>query len=96
MLDFLQTLLALPRKMESALEKIERDEVGVRIPGLDSQLGGIELTLRRILYALIFTALLISAVQLQLGGELLFARLLYAGSVIVLVGLMFAKPKKDK
>jgi predicted unusual protein kinase regulating ubiquinone biosynthesis (AarF/ABC1/UbiB family) len=92
----LQTLLALPRKMESALDKIERDEVGVRIPGLDSQLGGIELTLRRILYALIFAALLISAVQLQLGGELLFARLLYAGSIIVLVGLLFARPKKSK
>jgi predicted unusual protein kinase regulating ubiquinone biosynthesis (AarF/ABC1/UbiB family) len=92
----LQTLLALPRKMESALEKIERDEVGVRIPGLDAQLGGMELTLRRILYALIFAALLISAVQLQLGGELLLARLLFAGSLIVLVGLLFARPKKSK
>lgn len=91
----LQTLLTLPRKMESALEKIERDEVGVRIPGLDAQLGGIELTLRRILYALIFAALLISGVQLQLGGELLFARLLYAGSIIVLVGMLFAGRKKN-
>ncbi|MCJ7536520.1 MAG: AarF/ABC1/UbiB kinase family protein [Anaerolineales bacterium] len=91
----LQTLLALPRKMESALDKIERDEVGVRIPGLEPQLGGIELTLRRILYALIFAALLISGVLLQLGGELLFARLLYAGSVIVLVGLVLARPKRN-
>jgi predicted unusual protein kinase regulating ubiquinone biosynthesis (AarF/ABC1/UbiB family) len=91
----LQTLLALPRKMESALDKIERDEVGVRIPGLEPQLGGIELTLRRILYALIFAALLISGVLLQLGGELLFARLLYAGSVIVLVGLVIARPKRN-
>ncbi|HUV26027.1 MAG TPA: AarF/UbiB family protein [Anaerolineales bacterium] len=91
----LQTLLALPRKMESVLDKIERDEVGVRIPGLEPQLGGIELTLRRILYALIFAALLISGVLLQLGGELLFARLLYAGSVIVLVGLVLARPKRS-
>ena len=82
--------------MESALEKIERDDVGVRIPGLDAQLGGIELTLRRILYALIFTALLLSGVQMQLGGELLFARLLYAASIIVLVGRLFARLKKDK
>lgn len=92
----LQTLLALPRKMESTLEKIERDEVGVRIPGVESRLSGIELTLRRILYALIFAALLISAVQLQLGGELLLARLLYAGSLIVFVGLLFARPKKGR
>jgi len=92
----LQTLLALPRKMESALEKIERDEVGVRIPGLDAQLGGIELTLRRILYALLFAALLLGGVQLQLGGELFFARLLFAGSIVVLVGVLFARPKKNR
>ena len=91
----LQTLLTLPRKMEAALEKIERDEIGVRIPGLDAQLGGIELTLRRMLHALIFAALLISGVQLQLGGELLFARLLYAASIIVLVGILFAGRKKN-
>jgi predicted unusual protein kinase regulating ubiquinone biosynthesis (AarF/ABC1/UbiB family) len=90
----LRTLIALPRQMESALGKIERDELGVRIPELESQLGKLELTMRRILYALIFAALLISAVQLQLGGELLFARLLYAGAAIILVGLMLAKPKR--
>ncbi len=90
----LQTLIALPRRMESALVKIESDELGVRIPELESQLAKLELTMRRILYALIFLGMLISAVQLQLGGELIFARLLYAGAVIVLVGLMLAKPKR--
>jgi predicted unusual protein kinase regulating ubiquinone biosynthesis (AarF/ABC1/UbiB family) len=90
----LQTLVALPRRMESALGKIERDELGVRIPQLESRLGGLELSLRRIVYALIFAALLISGVQLQLGGELLFARLLYAGAIVVLVGLLLAKPKR--
>lgn len=92
----LQTLLVLPRKIGSALDKIERDEIGMRIPELDTRLGGIELTLRRILYALIFAALLIGGVQLQLGGELILARLLYAGAMIVLVGLVFARAKKGK
>ena len=93
---FLQTLLVLPRRMESALGKIERDELGVRIPGLDAQLGSIDLTLRRMLYALIFTALLLSGVQLQLGGEILYARLFFAGSLLVLVGILFARPIKKK
>ena len=92
----LQTLLALPRKMESALDKIERDDIGVRVAGLDMQLAGIEITLRRILYALVFAALLLSAVQLQLGGELLFARLLYAGCVVVLIGLLVSRPRKNR
>ena len=90
----LQTLVALPRQLDSALGKIERDELGVRIPQLESQLGGLELTMRRIVYALIFLPLLISAVQLQLGGELLFSRLLYAGAAVALVGLLIARKKK--
>jgi predicted unusual protein kinase regulating ubiquinone biosynthesis (AarF/ABC1/UbiB family) len=90
----LQILVALPRQLDSALGKIERDELGVRIPQLETQLGGLELNMRRIVYALIFLAMLISAVQLQLGGELLFSRLLYAGAVVVLVGLLIARPKK--
>lgn len=90
----LQTLIALPRQLDSALGKIERNELGVRIPQLDTQLVSLELTMRRIIYALIFLGLLISAVQLQLGGEVLFSRFLYAGSVVVLVGLILARPKK--
>ena len=90
----LQTLVTLPRQMESALGKIERDELGVRIPELESRLGGLELSLRRIVFALIFVALLISGVQLQLGGELPFARLLYGGAIVVLVGLLLARPKR--
>ncbi len=91
-----QILVALPRRLDSALGKIERDELGVRIPQLETQLGGLELAMRRMVYALIFLALLISAVQLQLGGELLFSRLLYTGSVIVLLGLLLARPKKGE
>jgi predicted unusual protein kinase regulating ubiquinone biosynthesis (AarF/ABC1/UbiB family) len=90
----LATLVALPRQLDSALSKIERDELGVRIPQLESRLGGLELTMRRIVYALVFLALLISAVQLQLGGELQFSRVLYAGAVIVLVGLILARQKR--
>ncbi|UCF26680.1 MAG: hypothetical protein JSW42_08420, partial [Chloroflexota bacterium] len=90
----LATLVALPRQLDSALMKIERDELGVRIPQIESRLGGLELTMRRIVYALVFLALLISAVQLQLGGELQFSRVLYAGAVIVLVGLFLARQKR--
>jgi predicted unusual protein kinase regulating ubiquinone biosynthesis (AarF/ABC1/UbiB family) len=90
----LQTLLVLPRKLESTLNKIEGDDLEVSIRGLDTRLGGIELTLRRMLYTLLFTALLISAVQLQLGGELLYARILFAASLVVLVGIFIARPRK--
>ena len=90
----LQTLIALPRQVDSVLGKLERDELGVRVPQLETRLTGLELSVRRIIYALIFMAFLISAVQLQLGGELLFARLFYAGAAVVLLGLLLARPKK--
>ena len=90
----LQTLITIPRQLETALGKIERNELGVRIPTLDTQVRGLELSMRRIVYALIFLALLLSGVQLHLGGEITFARFLYAGAVVVLVGLILARPNR--
>jgi hypothetical protein len=63
---------------------------------MNARLGSIELTLRRILYALLFTALLISAVQLQLGGEQLYARILFAVSLVVMVGMLLARTRKNR
>lgn len=91
---FLQSLVVIPRQMESTLRKIEGDELGVRVPRLESQVQGFELTLRRILYALIFLALSLSGTQLHLGGELLFARVLYAGAIVALAAIFLARPRR--
>ena len=47
----LQSLIALPRQLETALGKIERDELGVRAPMIELQVGKLELTMRRIVFA---------------------------------------------
>jgi predicted unusual protein kinase regulating ubiquinone biosynthesis (AarF/ABC1/UbiB family) len=91
---YLQTLVALPRQLETTLGKIERDELGVRVPRLESLTGRLELTMRRIVFALVFLALLTNGVQLHLGGELLFARVLYAGAIVIFVALILAKPSQ--
>ena len=90
----LQSLIALPRQLETALGKIERDELGVRAPMIELQVGKLELTMRRIVFALIFLALLTSGVQLHLGGEIIFARVLYGGAVVSLVAMILAKPSQ--
>ena len=90
----LSTLVALPRQLERTLEKIEHDELDVHAPRLESQMGGLELNTRRIVYALIFLALLLSGVQLHLGGEILFARLLFAGSVVSLAAIFLARHRQ--
>ena len=89
---FLATLVALPRQMERTLGKIERDELGVRAPRLESLVGSLELSMRRIVFALIFLATLLSGVQLHLSGEILFARVLFAGSVVSLAAIFLARP----
>jgi predicted unusual protein kinase regulating ubiquinone biosynthesis (AarF/ABC1/UbiB family) len=89
-----QSLIALPRQLETALGKIERDELGVRAPMIELQVGKLELTMRRIVFALIFLALLTSGVQLHLGGEIIFARVLYGGAVVSLVAMILAKPSQ--
>lgn len=89
----LGTLIALPRQMESTLGKIERDQLGVRVPGLDSQLRRLEVSIRQVVYAMIFLGLLISGVQLHLAGEVIFSRVLFAGAVLALVATILPRPR---
>ncbi|UCD98038.1 MAG: hypothetical protein JSV42_13910, partial [Chloroflexota bacterium] len=89
-----QALIRLPRQLESVLAKVERDEIGIRAPTLERGLANLELSLRRIVYALIFIPLVVAGVQLQIGGELLYAGLFYLGAIMVLVGLVLARPKR--
>lgn len=89
----LGTLVALPRKMDLALGKIERDQLGVRIPGLDSQLRRLEISIRQVVFALIFLALFTSGVQLHLADETLFSRILIAGAILALLITIFYRPR---
>jgi predicted unusual protein kinase regulating ubiquinone biosynthesis (AarF/ABC1/UbiB family) len=89
----LGTLVSLPRQMETALVKIERDQLGVRIPGLDSQLRRLELSLRQVVFALIFLGFLISGVQLHLADEVTFSRILFAGAILALVITILSRPR---
>jgi len=91
---FVQTLIAIPKRMDAVLGKMERDVLGVRTPELSRDVRRLELSMRKIVYALVFLALLTNGVQLHLGGEVLFSRALFAGAVLTLVGLILARPKR--
>jgi hypothetical protein len=92
---FVQTLIAIPRRMDSALTKIERNELSIQTPKLERQGQRIERNTRRIVYAILFLALLTNGVQLQLGGDLTFAQALYGGAILALVGALFARRRRD-
>ena len=92
--SILQTLAALPRRMDSVLNKIERNDLSIKTPELTQEGRRIERNTRRIVYAILFLALLTNAVQLHLGGEMVFGQVLYGGSVLALVGALFSRRRR--
>jgi predicted unusual protein kinase regulating ubiquinone biosynthesis (AarF/ABC1/UbiB family) len=82
-------LWAMPGRVESVLEKMERGEMSVRDPQLTEQMRRIEQSLRRAVWALVFAALLMGGIQLYLTAHPLFGEILMAGSGLVLLRLFF-------
>jgi MYXO-CTERM domain-containing protein len=80
--------------MDSVLNKIERNDLSVKTPQLEKQGQRIERNTRRIVFAIVFLALLTNAVQLHLGGEMAFAQVLYGGAVLALVGALFSRRRR--
>ena len=77
--------LALPRQAEAALGKLNRSELALRIPSVEDQLGRLELTMRRVMGAVLGAAALLGAVQLFVAGQKTAGAWLAAGALVALV-----------
>lgn len=69
--DTLRTLVALPRRAEVLLSRLEQGRMEFRSPELKQQIGRVEKALRRLTAALFFAVFLFSGVQLYLAGQIL-------------------------
>jgi predicted unusual protein kinase regulating ubiquinone biosynthesis (AarF/ABC1/UbiB family) len=78
-------LLNLPRRVDTALTKLESGKIAVRNPDLERRLARIEQTNRRLIGAVIFTALLTAGIQLALGDALIPAIIMISISAIIFV-----------
>lgn len=67
-INILRTLVGLPGRAQSLIQRIEQGKLEVQIPEMKSHLGRLERRITRLGAALIFAALFISSVQLYLGG----------------------------
>lgn len=83
----LKTLAGLPGRIDSVLAKVDRGEISVHTPDLDNRMTRLEIALRQSVYAIIFTAFLLSAVQLYLANQWYLALPMLLGAVISLLGL---------
>ena len=62
-------VIGLPQRLDSTLTKLERGKISMQNPDLERRLKHMERTNRKLVGAVVFTALLLGGIQLTLGGE---------------------------
>ena len=82
-------LIALPRRADHLLNKIERGQLEVRTPRLEDQVGRVDRSLRKTARAVVFAVFLATAVQSYLSGEIALAVGLGVGALFSLGSLLF-------
>lgn len=67
--DLARVVAALPKRVDSLLDRVESGKVEVRIPDLNSQVTRLEHAVRKLGASIIFATLLLSGTLLLLGGQ---------------------------
>ncbi|MFN2145494.1 MAG: ABC1 kinase family protein [Anaerolineales bacterium] len=80
-----QTLIALPRKTENVLDRMNRGGLVVQTPGPERQLKKINQTLRRLVYSLLCIGLLTNGVIVYLNQPGWLSTVLLIGAALTLV-----------
>jgi predicted unusual protein kinase regulating ubiquinone biosynthesis (AarF/ABC1/UbiB family) len=92
--SFAQLLFSLPGKVDRTIDKLEKGEIAVRMPEIAYTVKRIDHSMRKAVWGIVFAALLLSGVQLQLAGQETFAYFLYGGSFISLLLIVFGGRRK--
>jgi predicted unusual protein kinase regulating ubiquinone biosynthesis (AarF/ABC1/UbiB family) len=87
--DTLRSVVSLPRRAESLIERLEQGRLEMRSPELSRRFQRVERAVGRLGFAVIFAAFLLSGVQLYLDGSLLPAAGLALAAAITLLLALF-------
>ncbi len=87
----LQTLIALPRKTEAVLDRLNRGGLVVQIPAGERQLKQINQTLRRLVFAVLFLAFLTNGIIVYLNQPGWLANLLLAAAGVCLIAVLLPR-----
>ena len=91
-----RALFDVPQQADRALERLERGDLSVRMPELTEQVARLEVTLRRLFAGILFVGLLLAGLQLDRAGHPAYAQTFLAGSVIALLGGLFARRHRPR
>jgi predicted unusual protein kinase regulating ubiquinone biosynthesis (AarF/ABC1/UbiB family) len=87
--NVLKELVALPSQAGRVLSQMERGDLTVQVPSVSRQVASMERAVDRLTGGVIFSALLIGGVMLYTAGQILFASILFGGSGLVLLWVLF-------
>jgi predicted unusual protein kinase regulating ubiquinone biosynthesis (AarF/ABC1/UbiB family) len=85
----LQTIIALPRKTENLIDRLNRGGLNINLPGSERRLNQIEHSIKRVPYAVLCIGFLNGGVQLFLHQQEGFAALLFTAAGASLLGVIF-------
>jgi predicted unusual protein kinase regulating ubiquinone biosynthesis (AarF/ABC1/UbiB family) len=87
--NIFQALLLMPMKIDATLAKMEKGEIAVKTPDVSLQVSRLEMAVRRFVGGIIFAALLLGGVQLHISGHTFYAGILFVGSGVSLLWIIF-------
>jgi predicted unusual protein kinase regulating ubiquinone biosynthesis (AarF/ABC1/UbiB family) len=83
--NLFRSVIAIPRKMDVMLTRMERGEIAVRAPEVSRQIRHMEHAIRQVAGGVIFAALLLGGIQLHLANDPIFSDILLAGAGVSLI-----------
>jgi predicted unusual protein kinase regulating ubiquinone biosynthesis (AarF/ABC1/UbiB family) len=84
------SLVKIPRQVDTTLTKLESGKVTMRNPEIERRISRLERSNRKLVGAVIFTALLTSGIQLTLGGAAIPGTILITISALTLGWVLFS------
>ncbi|HWR65992.1 MAG TPA: AarF/UbiB family protein [Bellilinea sp.] len=89
--DILRTLVALPRRTEALLDRLEQGRLDVRSSDVSRQAQRVNRSIRQLTAGIFFAAFLFGGVQLYSMGEMVLAMVLGGGAVVALFAAIFGR-----
>src|SRR5690606_5725372 len=88
-LRYATTVARLPQRLDELAARIDRGQLAIRAPGVERRIGAIERMLGRLIWAIVFAALLFAGVRVRRAGGGGVAGVVVGASVVPLLQLLF-------
>jgi len=92
--QFALQIYAMPKKLDTTLNKLEHGQIAVQMPEVTKQVRYLEKAVRQVVWGIIFASLLLGGVQLQISDEETLALIMFSGAIISLVIMLISGRRK--